>query len=101
MLSDNQLHHLINRDTFKRLTHSQRVALEALADGPAVASHPTRNGRYWTLYAMPIGRVTMNALASQHLVNITSVPAGARPVDTATITNLGRRVLAAGKGRGK
>jgi hypothetical protein len=101
MLSDKQLHHLIDKDTWKRLTHSQRVALEALADGPAVASHPTRNGRYWTLYSLPIGRVAIDRLASQHLVTITSVPAGNRSIDSATITNLGRSVLAAGKGRGK
>jgi hypothetical protein len=95
MLSDKQLHHLIDKDTWKRLTHSQRVALEALADGPAVASHPTRNGRYWTLYSLPIGRVAIDRLASQHLVTITSVEAG----NSATITNMGRSVLAAGKGR--
>lgn len=95
MLSDKQLHHLIDKDTWKRLTHSQRVALEALADGPAVASHPRGAGRYWTLYSLPIGRTTIAALMDQHLVTVTSVAAG----DSAMITTTGRSVLAAGKGR--
>jgi hypothetical protein len=95
MLSSKQMHHLIDRDTFKRLTYSQRVALEALADGPAVASHPLRAGRYWTLYSLPIGRTTIGALVDQHLVTVTSTTGG----DTAMITETGRRVLAAGKAR--
>jgi hypothetical protein len=87
----------IDRETWKRLTHSQRTALAALADGPAVAQrHGVRAGRYWTLYSLPISRTTITALSDMRLVTV----AGACGEEAASITDTGRSVLAAGgKGR--
>lgn len=80
---------------WRRMTHSQRSALRALADGPAVASHPRGQGRFWTLYRAPISRTTVQALDRAAAVTVTVTPTAAGAIESAGISQYGRDILAA------